>query len=65
MTVHWIDQKSLKRQKAAITCMHIIGHHTYVLAAKIEEVHRIFELHGKISATVTDNGSNFVKAFTT
>ena len=66
MTVHWIDQKSLKRQKAAIACMRIIGRHTYdVLAAKIEEVHRKFGLHGKISATVTDNGSNFVKTFTT
>ena len=63
MTVHWIDQK---RQKAAIACIRIIGRHTYdVLAAKIEEVHRNFGLHGKISATVTDNGSNFVKAFTT
>ena len=66
MTVHWIDQKSLKRQKAAIACIRIIGRHTYdVLAAKIEEVHRNFGLHGKISATMTDNGSNFVKAFTT
>ena len=66
MTAHWIDQTSLKRQKAAIACMYIVGCHTNdVLAAKIEEVHRKFGLHGKISATVTDNGSNFVKAFTT
>ena len=40
--------------------------HNYdVLAAKIEEIHRNFGLHGKISATVTDNGSNFIKAFNT
>ena len=66
MTVHWINQKSLKRQKEPITCIHIIGRHKYnVLAAKIEEVHRNFGLHGKINATVTDNGSNFVKAFST
>ena len=65
MTVHWIDDKSLKRQKAAIACIRITGRHTYdILAAKIEEIHRSFGLHGKISATVTDNGSNFVKAFT-
>ena len=65
MTVHWIDKKSLKRQKAEIACIRIIGCHTYdILAAKMEEVHRSFGLHCKISATVTDNGSNFVKAFT-
>jgi len=62
MTVHLINQKSLKRQKAAIVYIRMIGHHTYdVLAVKIEEVHSNFRLHGKISATVTDNGSNFVK----
>lgn len=65
MTVHWINDKSLKRQKAAIACVRITGRHTYdILAGKIEEVHRRFGLQGKISATVTDNGSNFVKAFT-
>ena len=64
MTIHWIDKKSLKRQKAAIACIRIVGRHTYdILAAKMEEVHRNFGLHGKISTTVTDNGSNFVKAF--
>jgi len=63
MTIHWIDSKSLKRQKAAIVCVHMIGHHTYDVLA--EEVYRNFRLHGKISATVTDNGSNFVKTFTT
>ena len=66
MIVHWIDHTSLKRRKAAIACIRVIGRHTYdVLAAKIEEVHRNFGLIGKISATVTDNGSNFVKAFAT
>jgi len=60
-----LNDKSLKRQKVAIACIRITGRHTYdILAAKIEEIHRSFGLHGKISATVTDNGSNFVKAFT-
>ena len=64
--VHWINEISLKRQKAAIACIHIVGCHTYdILAAKIEEVHRSFGLQGKISATVTVNGSNFIKVFTT
>ena len=43
-----------------------MGCHTYnVLAAKIESVHESFGVSGKVSSTVTDNGSNFVKAFTT
>ena len=64
MTVHWIDENSLMRQKAAIAYTRVIGHHTYdVLAAKIEQVHEKYGLVGKISATITDNGSNFVKAF--
>ena len=52
------------RQKAAIACTRVIGLHTYdVLAAKIEQVHEKYGLVGKISATITDNGSNFVKPF--
>ena len=57
MTVHWIDDKSLKSQKAFVACVHITGHRTYDILAGSG-------LQGKISATVTDNGSNFVKAFT-
>ena len=64
ITVHWIDESSLMRQKAAIACTRVIRRHTYdVLAAKIEQVHEKYGLVGKISATITDNGSNFVKAF--
>ena len=66
MTVHWMDPGTLKRRKAAIACARLTGHHTYdVLAAKIIDIHEKFGLSGKISATVTDNGSNFVKAFAT
>jgi len=35
------------------------------LAASIEEIHKKYGLSGKVTATVTDNGSNFVKAFVT
>jgi len=62
MMVHWINEKSLKTQKAAIACIRIVGRYTYdILAAKIEEGHRSFGLHGKIGATIPDNGSNFIK----
>ena len=66
MTVHWIGPVSLKRRKTTICCTTIVGRHTYdVLAAKIEHIHSVYSLNGKVTATVTDNGSNFIKAFTT
>ena len=47
--VHWINDESLKRQKAAIACIRITERHTYdILAAKIEEVHRKFGSNSKI-----------------
>ena len=62
MTVHWIDPHTLKRHKAAIACTRMRGRHTYdVLACKIEQVHTSYSLAGKVCATITDNGSNFVK----
>ena len=65
MTVHWINPITLKRRKAAIACIRVTGHHTYdALAEKIEHVHASYGLTRKVTATVTDNGSNFVKAFT-
>ena len=64
ITVHWINPFSLTYYKAAICFTRIVGRHTYdVLAAKIEHVHRVYGLSGKVTATVTDNGSNVVKAF--
>ena len=36
-----------------------------ILAAKIESVHESFGFSGKVGSTVTDNRTNFVKAFTT
>ena len=63
MTVHWIDPSTLQRCKAAICCTRLVGHHTYdALASKIESIHRSCSLNEKITVTVTDNVSNFVKA---
>ena len=65
MTVYWINPITLKRCKAAIACIRVTGHHTYdALANKIEHVHASYGLTGKVTATVTDNALNFVKAFT-
>ena len=55
---------TLKHCKATISCSRLIGRNSYdVLAEKIEWVHCQFGLNGKVTATTTDNGSNFVKAF--
>lgn len=64
--MHWIDPSTLKCHKATIACARLTGYHTYdVLAAKLINIHEKFGLSGKISATVTNNGSNFVKTFAT
>ena len=64
MTVHWIDTDTLKRCKAAIACVRITGHHTYdIIVSRMEHIHASYGLNGKVVATITDNGSNFVKAF--
>ena len=65
MTAHWIDPYTLNRHKVAITCTRITGRHTCdVLASKIEQIHASYSIVGKVCATITDNGSNFVEAFT-
>ena len=66
MIINWIDPRTLQRCKAAICCTRLVGRHTYdALASKIESIHRSYSLNGKVTATVTDNGSNIVKAFKT
>ena len=64
VTLHWIDRSTLERNKAALACRRIRGRHTYdVIGAEIENIHSSYGLLHKVVATVTDNGSNFVKAF--
>ena len=64
MTAHWIDPVTLRRCKAALACTRVMSRHAYdVLGARIEQIHESYGLTGKITATITDNGSNFIKAF--
>ncbi len=63
-TVHWINPRNLNLEKAAIACKRIKGRHTYdAVGFEMEQIHSAFGLSRRITATVTDNGSNFVKAF--
>ncbi|CAD6205972.1 GSCOCG00012682001-RA-CDS [Cotesia congregata] len=65
MTVHWIDENTFVRKSYAIACQRFPGSHTHDRVAKmIEEIHQSFGINrDKVVATVTDNGSNFIKAF--
>uniref|UniRef100_A0A8C6LRB2 BED-type domain-containing protein n=1 Tax=Nothobranchius furzeri TaxID=105023 RepID=A0A8C6LRB2_NOTFU len=64
VTLHWISRTTLERHKVALACRRIRGRHTYdVIGTEIENIHSSYGLLNKVVATVTDNGSNFVKAF--
>lgn len=64
VTCHWIDPNSLERRSVALACDRMIGRHTYdAIAAKLSAVNGSYRIGRKITMTVTDNGSNFVKAF--
>lgn len=64
VTAHWITN-DLRRVSVALACHRFKGVHSYDrLSDIIKEIHDDFDLNtNKIVASVTDNGSNFVKAF--
>ena len=64
LTAHWIDPTTLKRHSAALACKRLKGSHTFdVLASAIDEIHASFGIRDKVIKPTTDNGSNFLKAF--
>jgi len=64
LTAHWIDHTTLERQSAALACKKLKGSHTFdVLASAIDEIHSDYGIRDKVIRTTTDNGSNFLKAF--
>ena len=64
VTAHWIND-DLKRVSVALACRRFRGSHTAeAIVDQLVNIHSDFGLdHRKIAFTVTDNGSNFVKAF--
>ena len=64
VTGHWISPDSLERVSAALACRRITGSHTFdVLANVLDDIHTSYGIATKVCKTITDNGSNFVKAF--
>jgi hypothetical protein len=57
-------RRKMKREYAALACRQLTGSHNYLLLGKeISKVHNHFNITESLVATTTDNGSNFVKAF--
>ncbi|KAK9533152.1 hypothetical protein VZT92_008328 [Zoarces viviparus] len=65
VTAHWIKPDSTERESVVLACRHFPSPHNYNRIAEIlEKIHSEFGLSNEnIIATVTDNGSNFVKTF--
>ena len=64
VTVHWIASGTLERRSACLALRRIMGRHTYdLIASTLENIHSEFGIRKKVSRTTTDNGANFVKAF--
>ncbi|KAK3926635.1 Putative AC9 transposase [Frankliniella fusca] len=65
VTAHWLKSDTLERRSAALALRRIEGTQDYdAIANVLESIFSEYELdNSKISSVVTDNGSNFCKAF--
>uniref|UniRef100_T1IVN7 HAT C-terminal dimerisation domain-containing protein n=1 Tax=Strigamia maritima TaxID=126957 RepID=T1IVN7_STRMM len=64
VTAHWIDLRDFSRKSVAPACVRVKGSITYaVIGATLEEIFNTYGISQKLTKVITDNGSNFVKAF--
>lgn len=64
ITVHWIDETTLDRKSKVLCCRRFLSpHDSERIAVLLCSIYEEFGLTAKVLCTVTDNASNFVKAF--
>lgn len=64
VTCHWVDPITLKRTSICLAIRRILGRHTYDAIGKIlEAINTEFGIDENTMLTITDSGSNFLKAF--
>ena len=56
MTAHWINEVTLKREKAVLACEELTMSHTHeVLADAMQKVYNAFQIETKVKQTFTSN----------
>lgn len=64
VTAHWLDSQTFQRRSIALSCSHFPSPHSHEkIAEKLQLLNAEYNIAPKIITTVTDNASNFVKAF--
>ena len=64
VTAHWIDASSFERKSCGLALQRLKGSHTgEILAERISNIIKEFNLSNKVVKIVTDNATNFEKAF--
>ena len=65
VTCHWLGSDDFSHHSVALAFRRFLGTHSYdKIASVLMEIHNEFDLDSsKIVNVVTDNGSNFIKAF--
>lgn len=63
--MHWIDPKTLVQCNEALTCTRLVVPQIYHMRAKsLFNIYVPFKIQNKVMRRSTDNGRNFLKAFT-
>ena len=64
VTIHFVQAETLQMVSSALVCRRFKGEHTGTRIARLlAEIFQEFQIEAKIQNVVTDNASNFAKAF--